>query len=173
MPYCGLLLPLQPECVFIMNNVALHSGIAMMACRLWAIVLLLLCHLVLGVDGKAYDDTRSEARNGICVTHSGQKAEEYVAKHDLLHLYMMRQQMPMAGAVITAKHGERVVGSRPSRFIPTYGGKPSRTTGRWAVANSFHQSNIRPLQHANGCGMQVRAASPRYYYVIALRRLLC
>ena len=146
-----------------MENVALHTGIMRMACRLWVMVLLLFCQPALGVGGAVDDGAQSEVRKGDCIV-----------QHDGLHRYMVQQkQMPLAGAVITAKNGERVGGSRPLRLIPTHGGKPGRTIGRWAADDSFHLSHIRTLLRANGCGLQVRAASPRYYYVIALRRLLC
>lgn len=156
-------LPLQPKYEFFMQNPAMQTGIVRMLSRLW-VVMLLLCSLPLnGAGGESIHGVRGEADKTECI-----------ASHDGWHSDMMQQhRMALAGTVITAKTGERVGGSRPSRLMPTHGGKPGRTIGRWAVSSSFHLSTISALLHRHGCGLQVWAAFPRYYYVIALRRLLC
>ena len=132
--------------------------------RLWLAVLLLSCLPITDFGAQKQVGVRGESIGEECVT-----------KHDRLHRYMMQErQMPLAGIVITAKNGERIGSSRPVRLNPTNGGKPSRTLARWISNKSFHLSNLHALLLRRiDCGRGVSAASPRYYYVIALRRILC
>lgn len=69
---------------------------------------------------------------------------------------------------------QRVVSSRPTRLLPTHGGKPTNHGGRGSRGESLNPLAFPYLLAA--CGQSPRrtaAASPRLYYVIALRRLLC
>ena len=131
---------------------------------LWLAVLLLCCLPMTDFCAQKQAGVRGESISEECIT-----------KHDGLHRYIMQErQMPLAGIVITAKNGERIGGSRPVRLIPTHGGKPSRTLWRWISNKSFHLSNLHALLLSRiDCGRGVSAASPRFYYVIALRRILC
>lgn len=74
----------------------------------------------------------------------------------------------------TAPSSHRVVSSRPTRLLPHHGGKPTNHGGRWAKDKSF---NLRfypfLLSCRRHCWHRMTATSPRLYYVIALRRLLC
>lgn len=101
--------------------------------------------------------------------------EECVTQSDVLHCFMMQEQQKMpAGFVITAKSGERIGGSRSIRLVPTHGGKSSRILSRLTSASSIYHSNLYSLLfRISDCGIRVGAASPRFYYVIALRRILC
>ena len=101
--------------------------------------------------------------------------KECVTRHDGLQQHLMQErQMPLAGAVITAKTGQRIGSSRPVRLYPTNGGKPGRMLGRWTADESYQLSKyFALLLHHMDSGLRVGAASPRYYYVIALRRILC
>lgn len=102
--------------------------------------------------------------------------EEYVAQGDGTACPMMLEQKEMmpAGFVITAKTGERIGTSRPVRLIPTHGGKSNRTSGRLTSAGSAYHSILHALLLHLSCGStRARVASPRFYYVIALRRILC
>jgi hypothetical protein len=46
--------------------------------------------------------------------------------------------------------------------------------GRWTAGESYQLSKyFSLLLHRMDCGLRVGAASPRYYYVITLRRILC
>lgn len=68
----------------------------------------------------------------------------------------------------------RVASSRSVRLQPTYGGKPTQHSGRWVKDYSSHLSKcslrLSCVGHHRLC---MFAASPRRYYVITLRRLLC
>lgn len=101
--------------------------------------------------------------------------KECVTTHDGLNSFMMqKRQMLPAGAVFSDKTGERLGSSRLVRLISTNGSKPGRTLGRWTSSNSFHLSNLYALLlRRSEIGLQAWAASPRFYYVIALRRILC
>ncbi|MBQ6226711.1 MAG: hypothetical protein IJJ73_10465 [Bacteroidaceae bacterium] len=101
--------------------------------------------------------------------------EECVTQSDVLHCFMMQEQQKMpAGFVVTAKNGERIGSSRPVRLIPTHGGKSGRMLSRLTSASSIYHSNLYSLLfRLSDCGIRVGAASPRFYYVIALRRILC
>ena len=101
--------------------------------------------------------------------------EECVTQSDVLHCFMMQEQQKMpAGFVVTAKNGERIGSSRPVRLIPTHGGKSSRMLSRLTSASSIYHSKLYALLfRLSDCGIRVGAASPRFYYVIALRRILC
>lgn len=101
--------------------------------------------------------------------------EECVTQSDVLHCFMMQEQQKMpAGFVVTAKNGERIGSARPVRLIPTHGGKSGRMLSRLTSASSIYHSKLYALLlRLSDCGIGVRAASPRFYYVIALRRILC
>lgn len=64
--------------------------------------------------------------------------------------------------------------SRPVRLLPTHGGKPGKYNGRWAADEICKPFNCALLQPCRGlyCLCTV-VTPPRFYYVIALRRLLC
>ena len=68
----------------------------------------------------------------------------------------------------------RVASHRSVRLLPTHGGKPSKHFGRWAKDQSSHLPKcfvqLSCIGHHQVC---MAVSSPRGYYVIALRRLLC
>lgn len=131
--------------------------------RLWLIVLLLCSLPVMGFGAQGPVGGRSE-----------EPKKKSVTRRDAMHHRRMQQQMPLASAVITAKTGERIGSSRPVRLHPTNGSKPGKTLGRWASDKSIHLSHLHALLlHRMDYGLRASAASPRCYYVIALRRLLC
>ena len=101
--------------------------------------------------------------------------KECVTQSDALHCFMMQEQQKMpAGFVITAKSGERIGSSRPVRLVPTHGGKPGRMLARLTSSGSVYLSNLHALLLCLSAGnKRAWAASPRFYYVIALRRILC
>ena len=89
------------------------------------------------------------------------------------HHMELQGQLPPAGVVVSAKNSHRIGGSRPVRLMPSHGGKPGRSLGHWA-SYSYYLSNLSCLLlHKASFWSQMWAASPRYYYVIALRRILC
>ena len=132
--------------------------------RVWLIALLLCCLPI--------TDFGVQVEAGVC----GEPIKkECVTRYDGLQRYTMQErQMPLAGAVLTAKTGQRVGSSRPVRMHPSNGGKPGRILGRWTADESYQLSKyFALLLNRMDCGLRVGAASPRHYYVIALRRILC
>ncbi|MBQ8968512.1 MAG: hypothetical protein IJ064_02085 [Bacteroidaceae bacterium] len=83
------------------------------------------------------------------------------------------QAIPVA-ARLSAPSSNRVASSRPTRLLPTHGGKPTNSAGRWAKGKSFNPQLfplLRPCRRH--CRQRMAATPPRLRYVIALRRLLC
>ena len=69
---------------------------------------------------------------------------------------------------------QNVVCSRTVKHVPTHGGKSGRTLGRLSSDISIHLSRFFTiLLHHLDTGSRIVVASPRHYYVIALRRILC
>lgn len=114
------------------------------------------------VDAKAmYDGKQSKA---VCV----------VQNDDSDNLVLERDLMPATNAAINPRGSQRIGGSRPTRLLPTNGGKHSRMFGKWLSSNPFTLSCATNLFLCRvALASKGRAASPRFYYVIALRRILC
>ena len=101
--------------------------------------------------------------------------EEQIQRYDDFFNHVAEEpQAPIGAAWRSVPSSHRIGSLRPTRLLPTHGGKPTHHSGRWA-RNEW--SN--PL---NGCFLllcksinasRTMAASQRLYYVIALRRLLC
>jgi hypothetical protein len=106
----------------------------------------------------------SECAKEECVVQDGRKD----------NLELERALLPVSTAAISPRNLQRIGGSRPTRLIPTHSGKPSRIFGKWIAGYSFNLSNQIHyfLRHAF-LKSKSGAASPRFYYVIALRRILC
>ena len=90
------------------------------------------------------------------------------------NLELGRALLPVSSAAISPRNSQRIGGSRPTRLIPTNNGRPNRILGKWMTSHSFNLSNkihhyLRHVFLASKSG----ATSPRFYYVIALRRILC
>lgn len=143
-----------------------------MTLRLW-LVIALLC----GVSDSAM-------RVGLrCVVPSEQGClqQEKAAKagsiesNDGVHRFETEeQQWPMASSIVRVPHPPSVSSSRPTRVSPSDGGKWGRVLSRWLGNDSFHLSVFSCWLH-RGTRLVLRAAamSPRHYYVIALRHILC
>ena len=83
-------------------------------------------------------------------------------------------QSPVEVAFRSAPSSHRIASSRPTRLLPTHGGKPTNHGGRWAKGESFNPLTSPSLRLCSQfCWHRTTAASPRLRYVIALRRLLC
>ncbi|MBO4801399.1 MAG: hypothetical protein J5545_05975 [Bacteroidaceae bacterium] len=91
------------------------------------------------------------------------------------HLMNVGRERPFGTLLNTPSSFHRLGSSRPARLLPTHGGKPGHSAGRWAKNFSFHPSFFLPLRSTINAQSLSRtvASSPRHYYVIALRRLLC
>lgn len=101
--------------------------------------------------------------------------EESVRQRDLLGTSQAEEkQRPYGEALVKTLPFQRIGSSRPSRLFPTHGGKSGRSLGHGTPHHSFNHL-ILVYRHLGSrlskpCG---GAALPRYYYVIALRRILC
>lgn len=73
---------------------------------------------------------------------------------------------------VTSSH--RVVSSRPTRLLPTHSGKPGQHHGRGGFNGLLTFFNHILLRQCCAFdGLHMIPASPRLYYVISLRRILC
>lgn len=121
---------------------------------------------------------------GLFGTTNWVKAEDGVTDANRQHAYVFLSQNDRNQGLITEerqfpsllseKPPRRVGCSRPVRLIPTHGSKPDRNLGKCIATSSFNllkydllHLSLRQLSDKKG------ATLPRYYYVIALRRILC
>lgn len=83
-------------------------------------------------------------------------------------------QSPVESVLRTAPSSHRITSSRPTRLLPTHSGRSNQHHGRWSADGLF---NLYKYQSCWQCYSLVSlhriSSSPRLYYVIALRRLLC
>lgn len=108
-------------------------------------------------------------------TKDGQKSEEQIKQHDGYLKHVAEEpQSPVEVAFRSASSSHRVASSRPTRLLPTHGGKPSKHHGRWAKDDVCKPFNCPIRQRCYSVDRLCTVAAPsRLYYVIALRRLLC
>ena len=104
-----------------------------------------------------------------------QKSEEQIKQNDgYLNPVAEEPQSPVEVVFRSVPSSHRVASSRPTRLLPTHGGKPTNHGGRWAQGESFNPLLFPSLRLCRQfCWHRITAASPRLRYVIALRRLLC
>ena len=133
--------------------------------RLW-LTITFLCVLPETIPGLRGDSS---------IGHVKPAKEESICQNCGLNHHMELQgQLPPAGVVVSAKNSHRIGSSRSVRLMPSHGGKPGRSLGHWTSDYSSYFSNLSSLLLHNASSRpQMWAASPRYYYVIALRRILC
>ena len=128
-----------------------------------SLVAALLCGSVLGFTAKAQGAV------------AGRQQDEQQCQQDdgwIRHVAEEPETMPVSLLRPTTPH--RVASSRSVRLLPTHGGKPSQHSGRWANGqSSYHPKYSLQLPCIIRPRLCMLAASPRRYYVIALRRLLC
>ena len=129
----------------------------------------LLTAVVLSVLSGMLCDVRAQG----CVNYGGERSEELLDNRDALcHGIMEEHRRTVANSVFRPVSQSRVAWPRQVKLTPTHGGKP----------HSPHSGNksYNPVYHA--CILMadrilamrtVGVSSPRLYYVIALRRLLC
>lgn len=79
-----------------------------------------------------------------------------------------------SGILLNAKKTQRLGHSRPARSHSFGGGKSNRFSTHWTTHYSYCFIYLPYLSFHNPClEVQKRSASPRFYFVIALRRILC
>lgn len=104
-----------------------------------------------------------------------QQDKQYILlHHDAFDNILKAQQAPFTSAVRSSNSSHRVNPSRTVRLLPTNGNNPNRCNGRCSNYSIYNHPLYAThlLCHA-AQGMLAGVASPRYYYVITLRRLLC
>ena len=120
-------------------------------------------------NGQKSEDPRQQSRlgaNGI---------QEQIRQNDgWLRQVAEEPQSPVESSLRSAPSSHRVASTRSSRLLPTHGGRPGQHHGRGG------SDGCCPLQTFPGGGFAKSShnpgrvsSSPRLYYVIALRRLLC
>ena len=89
-------------------------------------------------------------------------------------LILERGLMLATNAAINPRGSQRIGGSRPTRLLPRSNGKPSCAHGKSLPGNPYNYPSLS-LSHLFTLSLFQKggAASPRFYYVIALRRILC
>ena len=101
--------------------------------------------------------------------------KQYILFHDdAFDNILKEQQAPLTSAVRSNNNSHRVNPSRTIRLLPTNGNNTNRNNGRCSNCSLYNLPLYAThlLCHA-AQGMLAGVASPRYYYVITLRRLLC
>ena len=111
---------------------------------------------------------------GIAVTDE-QTSEEQIKQSDgYLKAVAEEPQSPVEVVFRSAPSSSRIASNRPTRLLPTHGGKPGKHHGRWAADEVYKPFNCSLLQPCRGLyRLSTVVTPPRLYYVIALRRLLC
>ena len=92
------------------------------------------------------------------------------ADNSYRHFSEERQRRPFQSA-IGSRGAQRISNSRPAKYHPTHSGKQNRATSSDSQPHSFrliYQSFRLILSSLNAVFV-----SPRLYYVIALRHILC
>ena len=131
--------------------------------RLCLVATLLCGVLGLGISAKAQEST--------C---DGQGSEAQIRQGEGRLRQVAEGPQSLSGTSLrTVPLSHRVASSRLTRLLPTHGGKPMSHNGRGARGESFN-SLLHPSWLACcHCRLGMSVPSPRLYYVIALRRLLC
>ena len=108
------------------------------------------------------------------VANKHQQEEQITQDDGYVKNLIAERQRPFNSTLVKSQNQQRVGSSRPSRIIPTYGGKSGKNLAHWANQQLDNTLNIiyQPLQLIKTCSGH-GIASPRLYYVIALRRILC
>ena len=91
--------------------------------------------------------------------------------YDPYRLFAEERQPRSYESVISNRGSQRVSSSRPAKSSPTHGGKQSRIAG--GNAKSYSLRLIYQLFKQNLSNLDAFFVSPRQYYVIALRHILC
>jgi len=131
------------------------------------IQLLLVATMLFGLLGS---ETGVRAEGLLAQKHQD---EQQISRHDGLSILMAEEPEVPTSILRNPPSSHRIAASRSFRLLPTHGGKPGQHYGRYAGRYSSNPliALSQPLQF---CQRVCRAdASPRLYYVIALRRLLC
>ena len=131
------------------------------------LVALLLCSVIFG---SALQRAKTHQDAAAC-----QQGEQLVSQYDDWGLQVAEEpDCTTAPSLRSSPSSARIASSRPVRLLPTFGGKPNSHSGRGAKNQSSNFLNCFLQQPCMRLyWLYTAVASPRRYYVIALRRLLC
>lgn len=111
-----------------------------------------------------------------CLTEKGSQENESQVKQSDGYVKDVAEEprCPVDVVFRSASSSSRLASSRPPRLLPTHGGKSGKSQGRWAADRLSNPYKHLLLQKCwSHILLRTSVASPRLYYVIALRRLLC
>lgn len=122
-----------------------------------------------------FPGSRTEVMAQAFTAKDDQKDEEQIKQNDGYQKPVAEEpQSPVEVVFRSAPSTHRIVSNRPTRLLPTHGGKPSKHHGRWSAGEVYKPFKIATQQLCRDlCRRHTVATSPRLRYVIALRRLLC
>ncbi len=84
------------------------------------------------------------------------------------------RNQPLSVVFDTDEGAQRYSSNRNPRLIPTHGFGPNNGSGHFSGKYQYSPKNIKFLHLCRkNCVRQTGGASPRHYYIIALRRILC
>jgi len=94
-----------------------------------------------------------------------------IAPYNFVRDIIEAQSQIPADAILSSEPMPQVSCSEPIRVQPTHSGKTNRHTDKISKSE-ITLLNCPPLCNA-AARLLISAASPRFYYVLALRRILC
>lgn len=98
-------------------------------------------------------------------------ATRIVSYEDLHSTINDCSQIP-TDAILSSETTPQVFGFEPIRLQPTHGGRTDRHFATNSDIGSLQKKHC-PIFCRNAARLRSDAASPRFFYVIALRRILC
>ena len=136
------------------------------------VLLFRICFLLImlgGFSGSVFEVRADDSFHG-----TGKNELRFEAADNAFARIIAKRSRNNSLASFTRTEGHRVVCSRSVKLIPTHGGKSGSSLGGWSSDDSYKLSKFNvQLPNRLNSGQRVMGASPRLYYVIALRRLLC
>ena len=98
-----------------------------------------------------------------------------VSRYDnLINSIAEERNQPLSVVFDSDEGAQRYSSNRNPRPIPTHGFGPNNGSGLFSGKYQYSLKNIKFLHLCRkNCVRQTGGASPRHYYIIALRRILC
>lgn len=121
----------------------------------------------------------------ISICHFGGVQAENIGQHpqnnaqvsrydNLINSLAEERNQPLSVVFDTDEGAQRYSSNRNPRLIPTHGFGPNNGSGHFSGKHQYSLKNIKFLHLCRKiCVRQTGGASPRHYYIIALRRILC
>ena len=121
----------------------------------------------------------------IGIYHHGGVQAEYIGRQpqtnaqvsrydNLINSLAEERNQPLSVVFDSDEGAQRYSSNRNPRLIPTHGFGPNYGSGHFSGKHQYSLKNIKFLHLCQKiCVRQTGGASPRHYYIIALRRILC